>query len=155
MYGTSACHLQLMAEIVLQIIFTVSGDWLSEEGDSFAIYMLREMMCYHWSIHYLLCLDESQHSIFLKIYSNNITRYQNNFDFLEPDRKAQLPSVPCNIFEYLSIQLTKKRKREIHFLSTVAHRELCALKMLCREREKNSQFAVCGVHKVLCLCVTV
>ena len=29
--------------------------------------------------------------------------YQNNFDFFEPDRKASLPSVPCNIFETLSI----------------------------------------------------
>jgi len=29
-----------MAEI--ELVFTVSGGWLSEEGDSVAIYMLRE-----------------------------------------------------------------------------------------------------------------
>ena len=78
--------------------------------------------------------------------------YQNNFDFFEPDRQASLPSVPCNIFENLSIQLTKKRKREVHFLCTVAHTEFCALKMLCREREKfhNLQFALCTKF---CVCV--
>ena len=78
--------------------------------------------------------------------------YQNNFDFFEPDRQAPLPSVPCNILETLSILLTTKRKREIHFLHTVAHTH----RTLCTKQTANYEiflflYRAFSVHRILCV----
>ena len=68
------------------------------------------------------------------------------------DRQAPLPSVPCNILETLSILLTTKRKREIHFLHTVAdtHRTLCT-KQTANYEIFLFLYRAFSVHRILCV----